>query len=634
MFLTPQHILEKPGKKDRQIFDGSRRFTPFTTPVNMMTSTKDGVELDCLFGDTFENLLTRIWNLRITYPCQDIIIHANDVKSCFRQIKHHPDVAGAFSSIVAQFLFLQCGLTFGSDFSPAAWEVCRRIAEQLATALFDEQDLVVKHDRYLSDLNWGKHLGKASYFTPATSCARHQGVLDEAGSPAPTPHGLFVDDDLIAEVYDRDRIRRAIAAGIEAIFIILGESDLKRRQDPISWDKLYEMLINYVNVALGLRVNTRTMLVSPTQDFMDQLHQQLAHWHSSRRSFQIPEMESLIGKLSHVAKTSRWLNHLLGHLFTSLSASLGASREFLITNSRTFRALLSVIKHRPEPETDTRQSTFAQAETARRIHKTKRLFHLNATAKEELRIIRTCLLDPTISKHTPIAHLVRSTPDTTAAGDSSLHAMGGYSFDMGFWWYYEWPPEIRRRTIKLLSNDADGSLVAINGMEYATQLVNYAAAYHYWVIQRNCERRNIPYPCSLFLVDNTTAESWIRKGCKSSLAGRALGRLFCALMINSPVGIYCDYIDTKSNCVADDISRILTEHQLLASLPPLLQKYPSLSACKRYHPSPVLISFILDALLSKQPADPLKVRQLVHKNPGKIAGLSIAEMLSSPTLVS
>ena len=93
LFFTPQHILVKPNKSDRQITDASRRYTPTSVPVNMMTSTKHGVELNCDFGDTLTKLLVRIWNLRITYPYSDIILHANDVKSCFRQLKHHPDVA-------------------------------------------------------------------------------------------------------------------------------------------------------------------------------------------------------------------------------------------------------------------------------------------------------------------------------------------------------------------------------------------------------------------------------------------------------------------------------------------------------------------------------------------------------------
>ena len=101
-----------------------------------MTTTNQGTELACEFGYVKTHLPTRVYNLRITYPDDDVILHANDVKSCFRQLKHHPDVMGALSYLIGHFLFLHCGQTFGSDFSPASWEVCRCILEQLSTALF------------------------------------------------------------------------------------------------------------------------------------------------------------------------------------------------------------------------------------------------------------------------------------------------------------------------------------------------------------------------------------------------------------------------------------------------------------------------------------------------------------------
>ena len=43
-----------------------------------------------------------------------------------------------------------------------------------------------------------------------------------------------------------------IAASIEAIFILLGESNTDLRQDPISWDKLHELLVTPINSILGL----------------------------------------------------------------------------------------------------------------------------------------------------------------------------------------------------------------------------------------------------------------------------------------------------------------------------------------------------------------------------------------------
>jgi len=123
LFFTPQHILEKPGKKDQQIFDASRRYTPWSTPINMMTSTRYGSEEPCLFGSVKEAVLSRIYSLQADNPTGDIVTHANDVKSAFRQIKLHPNIMGAFSYIIADQLFLSCGQPFGADFCPANWEI-------------------------------------------------------------------------------------------------------------------------------------------------------------------------------------------------------------------------------------------------------------------------------------------------------------------------------------------------------------------------------------------------------------------------------------------------------------------------------------------------------------------------------
>ena len=104
---------------------------------------------------------------------------------------------GAFSYILGDFLFLQCGLTFGSDFSPANWEVVRRIAEQLAEAYFDDKSLRQKHRKYLDKLRWQKNLGnKKAKFVPAKCCTQNKGVLDDNGNPVNTPHKFYVDDDL------------------------------------------------------------------------------------------------------------------------------------------------------------------------------------------------------------------------------------------------------------------------------------------------------------------------------------------------------------------------------------------------------------------------------------------------------
>eukprot|EP00984_Skeletonema_dohrnii_P026854 scaffold16255_cov75-Skeletonema_dohrnii-CCMP3373.AAC.2 len=236
-FFTPQHIHLHPSKPPRQIFNAKARPTPDAVAVNNMTSTPFGSELECRYGDVLSRLFRRLWNLRITYPDKDIVYHCNDVKSCFRQIDHHPDVVGAFSFVVFQHVWIQIGCTFGSDFSPANWEGIRRTIEQLARGLFDDASLRTKHRKYLDQLQWDVSLDSpnAKHFVPAVADSQNSGVSDENGCPVSTPHDMFVDDLVYAEVYLRERVEQAIAASIEAMFITLGESDLLRRQDPISW---------------------------------------------------------------------------------------------------------------------------------------------------------------------------------------------------------------------------------------------------------------------------------------------------------------------------------------------------------------------------------------------------------------
>jgi len=265
-FITPQHILMKPGKKDHQIFDASRRYQWDSVPVNAMISTPHGSELTCLFQLVQTDILIRAYNLRISYPDDNIVVHANDVKSCFRQIKHHPDIAGAFSYILVDYLFLQIGLAFGVDFSPANWEAIRRASSALAERLFFDTSLVDKHRTVLNKIRWCCSLqeSRRPRFTRAFSDALNPGILDDTGVPAPTPHGVYVDDDIYLDVTDPRHFEQAIAASIEAIFILLGASNTSLCQDPISWDKLHKLLAALVNrILVSSRLPLRSSPLRP-----------------------------------------------------------------------------------------------------------------------------------------------------------------------------------------------------------------------------------------------------------------------------------------------------------------------------------------------------------------------------------
>ena len=215
----------------------------------------------------------------------------------------------------------------------------------------------------------------------------------------------------------------------------------------------------------------------------------------------------------------------------------------------------------------------------------------------------------------PLGHMVGRDPSGVGHSDSCLHAAGGYSIEMNFWWYIEWPESVRRQTLKYVKNDKNNTLISINVLEYAAGIIEFIAALHYFKTYHT--DKTDPHPTVLLYADNTTAESWLLKGCKSSMIGRSLGRLQCSLMINSPVGLYIDHVTTKDNKIADRISRIKSETDVSSYYKSLVQDFPQLASCRRFHPSAELTSSIIALLLRKKSQDPLEVRGRILADLGR-----------------
>ena len=612
-FFTPQHLLQKAGKKDRLIYDATRKFTETSIPLNEMTSTL--TEPPVTFGDTKLRILKRVWNLRITYPSTDILIHANDYKSCFRQLKHHPDILAGFAYIISTYLFFPTGMTFGSNISVANWESVRRVAEKTAVHLFADKTLRTKHRAILDQLRWSKPADNDTIFIKAKRDSKNEGVLDKVGLPVPTPHHYFVDDGIYADAAIIERLEQTCAAGVESIYLLLGEPDLARRQNSCELQKLYKMMISYTNKILGHTINTRTMDVETPEDYVNETVTILnTTWHAKRKSFTLHDALHLTGRLNYIAETMPWLHHLMSHLYSSLAGAIRCNKAHLISTNRAFKELLATTHETPTTHAETQHHAFAVRQTSRAVYNLRKPHFLNTTAIRELDIIRKALSSPHLSHRCPIAHLIPRVPDGVAWGDSCLTAAGGWSTDYNFWWHLEWPEEIRKRTLLFIKDGSTGRLISINALEYATIIINYAAVTA--EVTPSIKEDN-PFPTTLLMADNKSGESWTIKGCKTSLAGRALGRLQCAYMIGNPIGINVEYVNTKDNIIADKISRIDKATHAFAFFQSLVQEYPQLKSCRRFHPSAELLSHITAALLQGKLLNPLALGQQLRNNPGK-----------------
>ena len=400
-----------------------------------MTSTPQGSELTCEFGSVRDTILIRAYNLRVTYPDVDIVVHANDVKSCFRQIKHHPDVAGAFSYILADYLFFQVGLAFGADFSPANWEAVRRAQSALAERLFFDTALVTKHRAVLDKIQWCRSISgkRRPKFTRAYRDALNHGILDTSNNPAPTPHGVYVDDDIYLDIADVRRFEQAIAASIEAIFILLGDSNTALRQDPISWDKLHELFVAPVNRVLGLVLDLHRLTVGIPPEFVSGTITLLrTTWGPHRRSFKVKEAEELTGKLNHIAFGAPWLKYLLGNVYSLIAAALKLNHSHLLRTSTQFRAALREIRSAQHSPNGDAKRAFYTGANARSVHGSAALHHINNALRSDLRLIERTLSSKLCPTSCPISYLVPRIPIGTVRSDSSLHAAGGHCPEAGY----------------------------------------------------------------------------------------------------------------------------------------------------------------------------------------------------------
>ena len=130
---------------------------------------------------------------------------------------------------------------------------------------------------------------------------------------------------------------------------------------------------------------------------------------------------------------------------------------------------------------------------------------------------------------------------------------------------------------------------------------------------------NQPYPVVQIDADNVAAVSWTKKAATASIQSKALTRLFAALTLNNPLGIYAKYLEGHKNILPDLLSRI-NSTPTATTLPQIQAKFPWMITCPRFLPSHELLSRISSALLHGQVPDLAKIDSYGHFSPAKITG--------------
>ena len=602
-----QQGLNLKKKNPRVVWDASTTFSPNDVVLNEVSSTELEAHID--FGDTKRRLLAHIYNLRIDNPNVDILLGMIDVKACFRYPCIHADLTGAFGFIGIDFYHLATSMVFGSKYSATSWEPFRRTIQHVAYGLYEDESLVDKHKKLLEMISWDTDRLPNTTFVNATSCTINEGASKLTNEYSKSPIFMYVDDALFAAV-GIPSMKRALASTIEAIFIVMGEPETKIRQSHLALDKWAELTISWKNIMLGLTINTRALTVGITNEYKHDLHQIIIQdWPISKTHFNVNEMQKLVGKIARLGEGAPWVYKLISHLYVSIARALSKNRDLLENLSNDFKQTMGDInslRFRKTTKDTAKLINFLLKKASRAVHHSRRTYRIDTNMAEEIDFFRQALHpDSNINFSCPIGHIILRDPLCNMFGDSSLYACGGFCVYLGFWWWLPFPLEIMERTLLHLKNDKDDNFISINCLEYTTVIINYCAAIT--AMKENSFDYSIdPHPVILSVTDNRSANRWTTHTAKKSVVGRALARLFYALLIDSPLGINSKWIETNENIIADDISRIRKEsanedspHLQSYNYSLLKQKYPALTHCRFFQPSPELLSMIWNICLDR-----------------------------------
>ncbi len=162
-------------------------------------------------------------------------------------------------------------------------------------------------------------------------------------------------------------------------------------------------------------------------------------------------------------------------------------------------------------------------------------------------LMLSILTNDSVTQCCPIAHCIPWDPSTIAYLNSSPHAASRYSIDLQLLWHLQWPGHIQANAATACTGDT----FSIKALEYTTIIINHIST---TAVIFAAPHDNDLFLTALFFTNNVASKEWIHKGAKQSPAGKALGSLLCAVMINNPVGINADLISPTNNIVADCIS--------------------------------------------------------------------------------
>jgi hypothetical protein len=599
--LTPMGLvdLDKPTKTPRPIFDASFHPEPWSWALNDWT-TKE-TEPPIFFATSFQSFLIWLYNLRISYPHQEIYVGDDDVSGAFRHNKYHPNVVGMHCYLIFGFLFFGTGLNFGSNTSASNWETVAQARQQLAQFLWSAASTIPRVQGFLPRIETAvvPNPQAIADFTPAELDSLNPGVLRSDGTRRSPTYDHHVDDCLYADV--KLHLLQTVGASVLALYLILGFPDASKGvRDCVSWEKFHN-LFSHKRKTIGWRIDSRRMTVSLPDDKRDRLLERLRST-LTVGSLNLREIGELLGHLGFATTVCRWMRcaffNLQNALRTLLMQRYFATKHAMERKNRT-QQIASQLPHGIRD----RLQRLVSREIAQKLWGWRQQYRLSAAIRRELHAVLTSLESEPWEIFIP--QVIPRDAHFHSEGDASQLAGGATSVSLSYWFRVMWSDRIRRG-VKLDPKHSD--YVHINCLEFIVALLQVVAA----VVR--LEADDVPFtlaatypngfpafPVLKSLTDNTATEKWASSLTTTSPRAWALVYLLGQLLQRSRLTTQTNWLAGESNLVPDWISRPDLTLSPVALRAQTFQKYPWMLLLDFFQPSLELCS-VLESCLFLEPS--------------------------------
>jgi len=258
-----------------------------------------------------------ILDVRRRHPSVKIYLCKFDIDSAYRRCTLSSGTAFESMTVFEDFLFIALRMTFGGAPNPALWSVISETTTDVGNALLvnNKWDHHSIFDQISDQLDPPLSLPENIHFHQARDISVNIPSSD-AGKI-----DIFIDDSIgvapdIGDV--PSRVIRAIPLAIRTLSRPESCQDIIPRKDIISIKKFHaEGRLEEVKTILGWVVNTRSLSISLPDH---KLHSWITDIDSiiskKKSSFQV--LETLLGRLNHVACIFMPMRHFMGRLYKAL----------------------------------------------------------------------------------------------------------------------------------------------------------------------------------------------------------------------------------------------------------------------------------------------------------------------------